>query len=155
MFGFAVVAGTVIPPIWLLAHAVRYVFNPVCFAVAAAVAAVYIRAMSKRRAFIKELEVTCERLGFELSEIENKYSFIFSHCEGYNFTLKMHGKSYACKFLACNRRSVPMVFMKDGDGYWDYSIRLRKVTVAQIHIHFEYDFECGTGENPHSFACTT
>lgn len=113
---------------------------------------VYVRAIQKRLDFIKKLRTLCREKGFELSEIKSKYSFIFGRNHDANFKVHAHGKIYNCKFIASKIFGVPIIFLRDGEGNFNYVLKVRgaqKVGGApllNIRTYFEYGFEAEENE---------
>ena len=107
---------------------------------------IYTRAIKKRNDFIKKLHTLCTEKGFELSEIKNKYSFIWGRKSGANFTVTAHGKAYTCKFIAAKNKFIPMVLRENGEGAFHYSLKIRGIQLFNKYAYFEYGFEAEENE---------
>ena len=136
----------VFPYIWILITQYEFFVNIIALALIILFTSIYTRAIKKRADFIKKLRELCKEKGFELSEINSKYSFIFSRKHGANFTVKAHGKAYSCKFAAAKNKFIPMIFGENGEGAFHYSIRLRGIQLLNKYSYFEYGFEAENNE---------
>ena len=85
-----------------------------------------IRALNKRRAFIKQLKTACSRKGYELSEIKVPFKSLFQPYTGESFTVQTDKKIYSCKLLCSLKKSVPMVLHEDGRGEHIHIISIGK-----------------------------
>ena len=85
-----------------------------------------IRALNKRRAFIKQLKTACSRKGYELSEIKVPFKSLFQPYTGESFTVQTDKKIYSCKLLCSLKKSVPMVLHEDGRGEHIHVISIGK-----------------------------
>ncbi len=95
-----------------------------------------IRALNKRKAFIKQLKTACSRKGYELSEIKVPFKSLFQPYTGESFTVKTDKKTYSCKMLCCLKKRIPLVLHEDGKGEHIHVISIGKKG-ARIEI-FRY-----------------
>jgi hypothetical protein len=101
----------------------------------------FLRALLKRRTFIKKLKKYCKNNSLVLSEIINPYSSIFRDKKGFNFTVEKNGKKYDCKFLYSLFKGSPLVLSDKGLGIKHTLITLRGIRIFSKTTDFSYVFE--------------
>jgi len=143
---FIIIMPVVFPYLWILITKYKFFANIFLLAFIVLASVLYGRAMKKRGDFIKKLRSLCAEKGFELSEIKNKYSFIFGRKSGANFTVTAHGKVYSCKFIAAKMKNIPMILKEDGEGNRLYQFSIRGIRLLNKRTYFEYGFEAGENE---------
>ncbi len=146
IWGFIILMPIAFPYIWILITQYQFFVNIIMLTLIILFTCIYSRALKKRNDFIKKLRAICSEKGFELSEIKNKYSFIFGRQAGANFTVTSHGKTYSCKFLAAKIKFIPMIFGENGEGAFHYSLGLRGIRLLNKYSYFEYGFESEKNE---------
>lgn len=140
------------PFLWMFIEEYEFFAKVILFILAVFFFTVYVRAIKKRLEFIKKLRALCAEKGYKISEIKSKYSFIFGRNDGANFKVYAHGKIYTCKFIAGKIFGVPIIFCNDGEGNFNYILKVRgaqKVGGApliSIRTYFEYCFEAEENE---------
>ena len=143
---FIIIMPVVFPYLWILITQYEFFANIILLGVIVIAAVIYSRAVKKRNDFIKKLRALCKEKGFEISEIKNKYSFIFGRQSGANFTVKAYGKAYACKFIGAKMPNIPMALKEDGEGNRIYQFSIRGFKLLNKRTYFEYGFEAGENE---------
>lgn len=110
----------------------------------------YVRALWKRRNFLRKLERVCSETGYEICCGKNCYRSIFRQTEGANFTLRRGKERYDCRLIAGRKRFVTMAFDADGQGSYIRVFRMRgalfrvravSAEIFRIETPFEYSFE--------------
>ena len=82
----------------------------------------FLRGISKRKKFIKQLKAVCESHEFELSEITHPFiSFIKPRTEE-NFKISRGGKEYHCAFVSTLHRGTYLYFTSGTDAYFRHRI---------------------------------
>ena len=101
----------------------------------------HVRAMSKRRKFIKELTQLCKTKKYRLSRIKSPYKSIFRPCLGENFKVSIRDKTYSCKLIASKRRGRPLYIMKNGIGGWLVQWKFISIELLSYTKTFEFGWE--------------
>ena len=102
----------------------------------------YIRAFWIRARFIKKLKKVCKEEDVELSRLSHPYrSIFFKKSSAYEFTVKLNGKTYACKMISATFKSVPMIFTDKESGYFKFGIQVRKNELFTFRSWFTHGFE--------------
>lgn len=101
----------------------------------------YLSAYRARKRFIRLLKKLCDQNNFDLSEIKKPFSFILRCNQGFNFTVRAHGKCYDCKFLSGIHKKSPVMFDLFGAGVWIHYFRIRGKEIFKYVHRFEYSFE--------------
>ena len=146
LFGYSFISRFYLP---IIPHLLRLLTKPVALIPLAAIVLLiaslwYIRAFFVRRRFWKLLKKTCRENSYELSKIRAPYFSLFTKNGNYEFTVKAHGKTYACKMLACVNRGADMIFFSDGEGVCRKVMKVRGVELPfkTYNKKFRYDFDC-------------
>lgn len=100
-----------------------------------------LKALHKRRKFLKSLEKLCKERKFRLSRIKHPYRSLFSLFEGESFTVSNGKKSYACKLIAAKKRSRPLYIMNGGKGTFLIKIRFLRMVLFSYTKSFNFGFE--------------
>ena len=100
-----------------------------------------IRALIKRREFLKKLDTVCRRQGIALSDIDLPYRSIFSTTETESFTVTVGGKRYACKLIGALKRGSPMGIFQNGEGAIATHVRFARITLFSRVTQFEFGFD--------------
>jgi hypothetical protein len=98
-----------------------------------------LRAVLKRKFFIKKLKEYCRNNSLTLSEIVKPYNSILFDSEGFNFTVEKNGKKYDCKFISTIFPGSPLALSDSGAG-----LKLSNVRIISYKKNFTFTFE---GEN--------
>lgn len=93
--------------------------------------------MKTRREFFKELATLVRQNSFILSEIKNPYSSLFSRKKMCTFTVETKKGRFDCLVIGNIRRSVPICFTSDTEGYYRYRIGTERHNIT-MQKHFEY-----------------
>lgn len=99
-----------------------------------------IRALIKRRDFLRKLDAVCRRQGIALSDIDLPYRSIFSTTETESFTVTVGGKRYACKLIGALKRGSPMGIFQGGEGAIATHVRFARITLFSRVTQFEFGF---------------
>lgn len=99
-----------------------------------------IRALIKRREFLKKLDTVCRQQGIALSDIDLPYRSIFSTTETESFTVTVNGKRYACKLIGALKRGSPMGIFQGGEGAIATHVRFARITLFSRVTQFEFGF---------------
>ena len=100
-----------------------------------------IRAIFKRRAFLRQLDEVCRRNNIAISEIDLPYRSIFSITDHESFTVTLKGKRYACKLIGAIRRNSPLGIFQGGKGAIATHVRFARVTIFSRVTQFEFGFD--------------
>lgn len=101
----------------------------------------YIGAMRKRLSFIRRLKCTCKTENVSISQIKNKFSFIFFRNKGFNFKLKTNKNTYDCKFIASRQKGISVILDSDGRGLYVHTFSVAGAVLGQYYTRFKYAFE--------------
>lgn len=109
--------------------------------VLASVAIFYIRALLKRRSFIKKLKKYCFDNRLYLSKLKNPYRSIFTSKDGFDFTVEKNKISYDCKFIAGVFPNALIYLSDDGRGIKRIDVRIFGRQIFSIMTHFDFGYE--------------
>ena len=102
----------------------------------------YARAIRIRRKFLKRLKKLCREENITISEIKRPYRSLFTQKRGdFQFTVEMHGKTYACKMLGAMSKNMPMIFCDKETGYVKYGYQFRGKETVFWRAWFTHGFE--------------
>ena len=102
----------------------------------------YARAIRIRRKFLKRLKKLCRAEDITISEIERPYRSLFTKKRAdFQFTVEMHGKTYACKMIGAPAKNMPMLFCDKETGYVKYGYRFRGKEIVFWRSWFTHGFE--------------
>ncbi len=102
------------------------------------VAVHFIRAIGKRRDFVKRLKRYCADHAIPLSEIRRPCASLFFQQAGVDFTLEHGGTVYDCKLVAGVFARSPIVFSDTGEGFRQDSLRLFRVDLIHLNTCIDY-----------------
>lgn len=105
----------------------------------------FLRAIIKRRSFLRRLNKLCAEKGYAVSEIQKLYLSLFRFLDGESFTLTMGEKRYSCKLLSARKRSVPLAISADGTLTFIHIIHIRKAELFRYTTTYKFGYE---SENP-------
>lgn len=100
-----------------------------------------LRAVFKRRSFIRKLRKVCSDNGYILSSISRPYLSVWLFGEGESFLIQTDTGRYSCKLIGGLSRYVPMVLCNDGKGYFLHSLRLFGNEILQDESWFSFGYE--------------
>lgn len=89
----------------------------------------YLRAIRKRRIFVRDLTRICKEKNIPLSPIVAPCKSLFTDHVGENFSLEYKGQRYDCKLLGAFSRFTPFIFSPDG-----YAICRRNISFGRRNI---------------------
>ena len=89
-----------------------------------AVGASYLRALLKRRSFMKRLERVCSANRYELFDVNRVYRSLFRSSPAANFSLQRGRERYDCKLISGRRRTVQIAFSENGKAAYVRSLRI-------------------------------
>ena len=101
----------------------------------------YVRAILKRKIFIKKLKKYCEDTSIFLSEIKKPYNSIFALHSGFDFTVEKKGVKYDCKFVAGIVPNSLIVLSDKGNGLKQNTVRLFKTELFHFMTKFDFGYE--------------
>ena len=105
------------------------------------VAIFYIRALLKRRSFVKKLKRYCFDNRLYLSKVNTPYRSVFTSKEGFDFTVEKNMISYDCKFIAGVLPNAPIILSDDGHGFRQISVRMFRTKLFQVMTQFDFGYE--------------
>lgn len=106
-----------------------------------AIAFFYVRAIFKRRSFVKKLKKYCKDNSLYLSNIRKPYASLFHTKDGFDFTVEKSGTKYDCKFIAGIFPSSQIVFSDKGNALKQDTVRLFKVELFHFMTKFGFGYE--------------
>jgi hypothetical protein len=95
----------------------------------------YIRALFKRRKFVRNLKKTCREYGFELFDTKNIYRSCFFESRKHSFGVIANGKCFYCRIVAGVRRATELYLRPDGMGERHFCVRLYMPAGSAIGMH--------------------
>ena len=95
----------------------------------------YIRALFKRRKFVRNLKKTCREYGFELFDTKNIYRSCFFESRKHSFGVIANGKRFYCRIVAGVRRATELYLRPDGMGERHFCVRLYMPAGSAIGMH--------------------
>ena len=101
----------------------------------------YIRAILKRKSFIKKLKKYCADNSVFLSDIKKPYNSIFALHSGFDFTVEKKGVKYDCKFIAGIVPNSLIVLSDKGNGLKQNTVRLFKTELFHFMTKFDFGYE--------------
>ena len=102
----------------------------------------YARAIRIRRKFLKKLQKLCRTENIRISEISRPYRSLFTQKrDDFQFTVEMHGKTYACKMIGAMAKNMPMIFCDKETGYVKYGYTFRGKEIVFWREWFTHGFE--------------
>lgn len=105
------------------------------------ITAYYIRAIFKRKSFVKKLKKYCADNSVYFSNIKKPYiSLLFSH-DGFDFTIEKNGTKYDCKFIAGIFPGSPIILSDKGNGLKQDTVRLFRIEVFAFLTKFDFGYE--------------
>jgi len=100
-----------------------------------------LRALSKRRKFIKELTKLCREKKYKLSKIKDPYKSLFRMKDGENFSVHIMHRRYSCKLVAAKKRSLPLYLQKNGIATYLIKIRFLRLVLFSYTKSFKVGYE--------------
>lgn len=107
----------------------------------ATVTVYYIRAILKRKSFVKKLKKYCTANSVYISNIKRPYLSLFVSQDGFDFTIEKNGTRYDCKFIAGIFPDSPIVLSDKGNGLKQDTIRIFKVELFHFMTMFDFGYE--------------
>lgn len=102
----------------------------------------YARAWRIRHGFLKRLQRVCREEHVTLSRIHRPYLSLFTQKRAdFQFTVEMHGKTYACKMIGAMAKNMPMLFCDSDTGYFKYGYQFRGKDIVFWRAWFTHGFE--------------
>ena len=105
------------------------------------ITAYYIRAMLKRRSFVKKLKKYCIANSVYLSDIKKSYLSLFVSQDGFDFTVEKSGTKYDCKFIAGIFPNSPIILTDKGNGIKQDTIRIFKIELFHFLTRVDFGYE--------------
>lgn len=88
-----------------------------------------IRALYKRKAFVKEMTAICTAKGYALPEITLPYRSLLASYDGENFSVTVNGIRYACKLFPALKRNDPLFLYENGNCRFVHTIRFARMNL--------------------------
>lgn len=101
----------------------------------------YVRAILKRKSFVKKLEKYCAANCVYISDIKKPYLSLFVPQNGFDFTMEKNGKKYDCKFIAGIFPGSPIILSDKGNGLKKDTIRLFRIEIFSVLTKFDFGYE--------------
>lgn len=101
----------------------------------------FLRAVLKRRKFVRMLNQICAEQKLEVSKIKNVYKSIFTLMQGEDFTINVGGVVYSCKILSAKRKRLPMYFTSDGYYFLVHNINFFRVHLFSYNTTFKFGYD--------------
>ena len=129
--------------LWNLGEAMLFVWIPVALVVFVLITIMiyYIRAILKRKSFIKKLKKYCVTNSVYISDIRKPYLSLFLPQDGFDFTIEKNGTKYDCKFIAGIFPSSPIILTDKGNGLKQDTVRIFKVELFHFMTKFDFGYE--------------
>lgn len=105
------------------------------------IAALYVRAIKKRKDFFSKLKKYCGEHSIALSNIQKPYLSVFFQQKGTDFTLECNNILYDCKLVAGVFPNSSIIFSDEGEGIRQNMLRLFKVDILQLNTRIDYRME--------------
>ena len=105
------------------------------------VMAYYVRAILKRKSFVKKLQRYSAGDSVYISDIKKPYLSLFVPQNGFDFTIEKNGKKYDCKFIAGIFPGAPIILSDNGEGLKKDTIRLFRIEMFEFLTRFNFGYE--------------
>ncbi len=126
------------------------IFIVVALLLAAFLIPLYLRALIKRRSFLKKLKALCAKKKYKLSEIRYPFLSVFKETAGASFTVKADGNTYTCKLCGSINRGSAVLLGANGEGSKKYTFyfgrRHFSVELFSLCSYFDYTMEAEGGK---------
>ncbi len=100
-----------------------------------------LRALSKRRRFLRNLKAYCKDHALKISHIKRPYLSIFITQKGADFTIEKNGQKYDCKLIAGLFPGSPMTFGDQGNGFRNDTVRIFRTELFRFITRFQFGFD--------------
>ena len=100
-----------------------------------------LRALKKRRSFLRSFQEICAEKGYTVSEIQKPYLSLLWFYDGDSFTLTIGEKSYSCKLVSARKKGVPIALSEDGTLTFIHSIGFRRVEFYRYTTEYNIGYE--------------
>lgn len=100
-----------------------------------------VRAILKRRKFLKRLKKLCKEKKYKLSKIRHPYLSIFSPNNGEDFSVYIGKRRYSCKLIAATRHGTPLFIFPNATGVFNIVIRFLRIEIISYSKSFSYGYE--------------
>ncbi len=107
----------------------------------AAAATYYIRALMKRKAFLRQIAVACKNSGAKLEGLKKPYASVFSMTDGFNFSVIKEKNKYDCKFICGVFPGSPIIFSDKGVGICNHPFHIGKAELFSVMSKIDFGFE--------------
>ncbi len=96
-----------------------------------------LASLKVRKKFLKQLNILIREHQYEISEIKNPYSSLFSRKKTCTFTVNNKKSSFDCLVIGRIRNKIPICFTSKKNGFFRHRIGTKKHNVT-FERHFEY-----------------
>ena len=116
-------------------------FAAVALIVLAVVATYYIRALIKRKAFLRRLDEVCRNSRARLDGLKKPYASVFSITDGFNFSVTKGENRYDCKFICGVFPGSPIVFSDKGVAICNHPFHIGNTELFSLMTKIDFGFE--------------
>jgi len=100
-----------------------------------------LRAVFKRRGFLRSLKKMCAEKGYKLSQIQYPYISLFVFLKDESFNITIGEKVYSCKLVSARKRKVPIAISAGGHLTFIHIISIRGAILHQYTKTYKFDYE--------------
>lgn len=100
-----------------------------------------LRAVVRRKRFLRKLRKYCRTHAVDLSGIHRPYRSLGRQVPGYTFRLVKDGVTYDCKLLAGVFPHAPMVLSDTGEGLVQHTVKVFRVEWFRVLKRLDFAFE--------------
>ncbi len=118
-----------------------YIGIALLVAALAVVVAFYVRAILKRREFVRQLTKVCREQSATLSDVKKPCLSVLFQQKGVDFTVEYKGAVHACKLVASVFPTSPIVFSDTGEGIRQDTLRLFKINLLHLNTLLDFRME--------------
>ena len=116
-------------------------FVAVALIVLTVAATYYIRALMKRKAFLRRLDEVCRNSGARLDGLKKPYASVFSMTDGFNFSVIKGENKYDCKFICGVFPGSPIIFSDKGVAICNHPFHLGNAELFSLMSKIDFGFE--------------
>lgn len=140
MFALITVLGSILgfvisvlltPSLWAITAII--LFAPFCFR--------SVRALKRRRKFLKELKKLCKEKGYSLSKVKYPYKSLFSLYKGESFIIQTKTTEYSCKLISTKKYNSPLHIQPKGKASYLIKIMFLKIELFSYSKNFDFGWE--------------
>lgn len=114
---------------------------PLCAVIAGILTYRYLRALTARRRFFRNLAQICREERYEIGKLSHPYASVFSPKDGATFRLYTAKGTYTCKLLCSVRRKTPLYLDEEGNVTYDVCYGLFGLDFFTDTVSARYAFD--------------